>query len=184
MQVRWRGDFLRHQCLPEDISEQRKRVLRDAMRLRGKRSTLKDTEYQRLCVGIERRMTQLIEASWNNGEAKRLVKRLKQHREELLVFLYHADVPFDNNHAERTIRNAVVMRKNSYCNRSIEGAATQAILMSVFQTLKQRNAHVTATIVKALRQYLKTKKCPPWQHYSKIWLNSGKSLNLFAILRN
>ena len=88
------------------------------------------------------------------------MKRLRRHRAELFVFLYHADVPFDNNHAERTIRNAVVMRKNSYCNRSKDGAKTQAIMMSVFQTLKQRKAHVTATIVNALQTFLTTKKLP------------------------
>ena len=51
-------------------------------------------------------LTQLIETPWDNGEAKRLVKRLRRHRNELFVFLYHKDVPFDNNHAERTIRGA------------------------------------------------------------------------------
>ncbi|MCL2118197.1 MAG: transposase [Planctomycetaceae bacterium] len=86
------------------------------------------------------------------------MKRLRRHRAELFVFLYHEDVPFENNHAERTIRGAVVMRKNSDCNRSVEGAKTQAILMSVFQTLKQRNANVTKTIVNALHHFLKTKK--------------------------
>jgi pullulanase/glycogen debranching enzyme len=135
-----------------------KRILRDAIRLRGRRSTLEKTKYERLCECIEQRMTQLIELSWKNPEAKRLVKRLRRHRDELFVFLYHEDVPFENNHAERTIRGAVVMRKNSYCNRSASGAKTQAILMSVFQTLKQKNANVTKTIVKALHQYLKTKK--------------------------
>ena len=130
------------------------------MRLRGNRQTLEKSKYERLCAGIEKRMTQLIETPWKNAEAKRLVKRLRRHREELFVFLYHEGVPFDNNHAERTIRGAVVMRKNSYCNRSADGAETQAILMSVFQTLKQRNANVTKTIVNALYQFLKTKKLP------------------------
>jgi predicted amino acid-binding ACT domain protein len=55
------------------------------------------------------------------------------------------------------IRGAVVMRKNSYCNRSVEGAQTQAILMSVFQTLKQRGWQVTDVVVAALREYLTTK---------------------------
>jgi hypothetical protein len=137
-----------------------KRMLRDAMRLRGNRQTLENAKYERLCAGIEQRMTQLIEISWTNKEAKRLVKRLRRHRDELFVFLYHDDVPFENNHAERTIRGAVVMRKNSYCNRSVDGAKTQAILMSVFQTLKQRNANVTKTIVNALHHFLKTKKLP------------------------
>jgi len=88
------------------------------------------------------------------------VKRLKRHRKELLTFLYYDGVPFDNNHAERTIRNGVVMRKNSYCNRSADGAATQAVLMSVFATLKQRGFHGTAIIVEAIRKYLLTKKLP------------------------
>ena len=143
-----------------DFSKRLKRILRDAMRLRGRRSTLKNTNYERLCERIEKRLTRLIEAEWKNVNAKRLVKRLKRHREELFVFLYHDNVPFDNNHAERTIRGGVVMRKNSYCNRSKDGAETQAILMSIFQTLKQRNIHGTAVIVNALREFLATKKLP------------------------
>ena len=41
----------------------------------------------------------------------------------------------DNNHAERTIRPAVIIRKNSYGNRSQRGADCQAVLMSIFRTL-------------------------------------------------
>jgi transposase len=142
------------------FSKRLKRILRDAMRLCGKRQTLKKAKYERMCACIEKRLTALIETPWENVEARRLIKRLRRHRDELLVFLYHKNVPFDNNHAERTIRNGVVMRKNSYCNRSLTGAETQAILMSVFQTLKQRGVHVTSTIVHALRQCLTTKKLP------------------------
>jgi len=47
-------------------------------------------------------------------------------------------VPSDNNHGERQIRPAVIIRKNSLCNRSEQGAATQAILMSIYRTLKLR----------------------------------------------
>ena len=130
------------------------------MRLRGKRSTLKNTKYERLCEGIENRLTRLIADEWENVEAKRLVKRLRRHRKELLTFLYHENVPFDNNHAERTIRNGVIMRKNSYCNRSKDGAETQAILMSVFATLKQRGHRGTKVVVDALREFLTTKKLP------------------------
>ena len=142
------------------FSKRLKRILRDAMRLCGKRRTLKKAKCERLCACIEKRLTALIETPWENVEARRLVKRLRRHRDELFVFLYHKNVPFDNNHAERTIRNGVVMRKNSYCNRSLTGAETQAILMSVFQTLKQRGVHVTSTIVHALRLFLTAKKLP------------------------
>ncbi|MDR3198914.1 MAG: hypothetical protein LBU34_13700 [Planctomycetaceae bacterium] len=59
---------------------------------------------------------------------------------------------------ERQIRGAVVMRKNSYYNRSEQGAQTQAILMSIFKTLQQRKYKVTEEMANALQQLLKTKK--------------------------
>ena len=47
-----------------------------------------------------------------------------------------------------------------YRNRSTDGVETQAILMSVFQTLKQKNANVTKTITNALHHHLEIKKLP------------------------
>ena len=102
----------------------------------------------------------MLKEPWKNAEAKRLVKRLRRHRSELFVFLYHEGVPFDNNHAERTIRGGVVMRKNSYSNRSVAGAKAQAVLMSIFATLKQRGLDVTRVIVESLREFLTTGKLP------------------------
>lgn len=138
-----------------------KRILRDAIRLRGHKDHLEPKKYERLCVRIEDRLTKLLLRPWKNCEAKRLVKRLRRHRQELFVFLYHEGVPYDNNHSERTIRNGVVMRKNSYCNRSLDGAKTQAVMMSIFTTVKQRGQNAIQTIVKALREFLTTKKLPP-----------------------
>ena len=142
------------------FSKRLKRLLRDAMRLRGRRDSIPPSEYEGLRNRIEKRLTQHLKAAWKNTEAKRLVKRLKRHRQELLTFLYDDGVPFDNNHAERVIRNGVVMRKNSYCNRSVDGAETQAVLMSIFATLKQRGFHGTSTIVEAVRKFLVTKNLP------------------------
>jgi len=144
----------------KEFAKRLKRLLRDAMRLRARRNSMTAEKYESLCKRIEDRMTALIAESWKNGQAQRLVKRLRRHRAELLVFLYKDGVPSDNNQAERTIRNAVVMRKNSYCNRSEDGAKTQAILMSVFQTLKQRGYQGTDIVIDALRQYITTKKLP------------------------
>ena len=70
-------------------------------------------------------------------------------------------MPSDNNHAERVLRPAVIARKNSYANGSEAGAATQAVLMSVFRTLKQRGHNPVAVVQDALRTYLKTGQLPP-----------------------
>ena len=58
------------------------------------------------------------------------------------------------------------MRKNSYNNRSAKGASTQAILMSVFTTLKQRGLNPIGAIEQALRTYITTGKLPPLKHFA------------------
>jgi transposase len=107
------------------------------------------------------RLDELIATEWEDKDAKRLVKRLRRHRDELLTFLDEAEVPFDNNHGERAIRPAVMIRKNSFGNRSDRGADTQAVLMSVYRTLQQRGHAPLKTVVAALTTYLKTGKLPP-----------------------
>ena len=79
----------------------------------------------------------------------------------MFTFLDEPGVPFDNNHAERAIRPAVMIRKNSQCNRSQRGAETQAILMSVYRTLKQRGHPPLDTIKGALETYIRTGHLPP-----------------------
>ncbi|OHB83826.1 MAG: hypothetical protein A2V98_15735 [Planctomycetes bacterium RBG_16_64_12] len=53
------------------------------------------------------------------------------------------------------------MRKNSYGNRSDQGADTQAILMSIFRTLRKRGHHPIQTITNALAVYIQTRQLPP-----------------------
>jgi hypothetical protein len=101
-----------------------------------------------------------MEGKWNNSEAIRLIKRLRRHRDELLTFLYYDNVPFDNNHAERIIRDGVIKRKNSNGNRSKNSAETQAILRCIFQTLKLRNLNQTKSFINAIKEYIITKKLP------------------------
>jgi len=69
-------------------------------------------------------------------------------------------LPLGNNAAERAIRPAVIIRKNSYGNRSRRGADCQALLMSIFRTLKQRGYDPLQTIVSALADYLTTGQPP------------------------
>jgi transposase len=103
---------------------------------------------------------------WENPEANRLAKRLKRHQNEIFTFVLETEVPFDNNFAERMIRLGVIMRKNSFNNRSQKGAHTQSILMSIFTTLKQRDLNPIDTVIKALRIYQKTGTLPPLSHFA------------------
>jgi len=54
-----------------------------------------------------------------------------------------------------------IIRKNSLCNRSEHGASVQAILTSVYRTLKLRGLDPLETIVAALKDYVCTGSLPP-----------------------
>lgn len=79
----------------------------------------------------------------------------------MFTFLDHPGGPSDKNHGERPIRPAVLARKNSYANGSDDGAETQAVLMSVFRTLKQRGHNPVSAVLEAVRVSLQTGQFPP-----------------------
>jgi transposase len=143
------------------FSKKLKRLLRDSIRLWKRRELLDRQLYARRRELIELRLRELIEAQWDNSQARRLRDRLDRYEDYLFTFLDKPYVPFDNSLAERSIRPAVIMRKNSYSNRSDKGARTQSTLMSIFRTLKQRNVNPISTIEQALRQYIQTGNLPP-----------------------
>ena len=132
-------------------------LIHDAMRL--PQCDVEERASRRLRLDV--RLQALIELPWQHRDARRLIKRLRRHKTDLFTFLDYDHVPFDNNHAERAIRPAVIIRKNSQSNRSDLGADTQAILMSVYRTLKQRGHHPLASITEALKIYLSTGTMPP-----------------------
>lgn len=148
------------------FSKKLKRLIRDAIRLREQVESMDPEVYHRRYDLIEQRLRAMIDQSWENKEAKRLIKRLRRHEHELFTFVLETDVPFDNNHGERMIRIATIMRKNSYNNRSDKGALTQGILMSVFSTLKQRGLNPIDTLVVALKTYIKTGTLPSLCQFS------------------
>jgi transposase len=138
-----------------------RRLVGDAIRLWRRQDELSAETYASRRRRLDARLADMIDADWQDAHAGRLVKRLRRHQNELFTFLDQEGVPFDNNHAERSIRPAVILRKNSYGNRSERGADCQAVFMSVFRTLKQRGHDPIRTTIDALRDYLTTEKLPP-----------------------
>ena len=143
------------------FSKKLRRLIGDAIRLWRRKAELADATYASRRDRLLARLQQLIDTPWEGKHAKRLIKRLRRHQKDLFTFLEQTDVPFDNNAAERAIRTDVISRKNSYGNRSQRGADCQAVLMSVFRTIKQRGHDPIRTIVSALTAYLTTGQLPP-----------------------
>lgn len=146
------------------FAKQLRRLVRDAIRLR-KRPDYSPGKYGSRIALINRRLNTLADDAaddrYADADARRLGERIGKHRDHLFTFLDQPAVPFENNHAERQVRPAVIMRKNILGNRSTAGADTQAMLMSVFRTLKLRGHDPTQTVAAALRELLQTGKLPP-----------------------
>ena len=137
-----------------------RRLLLDGIRLR-KRPDYTPEKYASRITLIDKRLIALAEATHDDPDAARLAKRLSRHRDELFTFLDRPEADWHNNFAERQIRPAVILRKNSQCNRSQRGAATQAVHMSIYRTLKLRGLDPRAEIEKALREWSRTGRLPP-----------------------
>lgn len=138
-----------------------RRLVGDAIRLWRRKAEMPPEEYLSRRARLTTRLQSLIDTDWNDLHAKRLIKRLRRHQDDLFTFLDQEHVPFHNNHAEGCIRPAVIIRKNSYGNRSQRGADCQAVLMSVFRTLKQRGHDPIRSVITALEHYLLTGQLPP-----------------------
>ena len=136
-----------------------RRLLRDGIRLR-KRPDFAPERYQSRIQRLRKRLRILAQDNHKDADTRRLTKRLRRYAEYIFTFLDYPYVPHDNNFAERQIRPAVILRKNSQSNRSDRGAATQAVLMSVYRTLRLRSHNPTEIIANALRAYLTTGQLP------------------------
>ncbi len=85
-----------------------------------------------------------------HADCRRLAKRISKHRRELFVCLEIPEVEPGNNHAERGVRPAVLMRKTSYGNRSDRGRRTQEVVMSLIQTCRKRGIDFMEWAIDAL----------------------------------
>ncbi len=138
-----------------------RRVYGDAIRLELTRGDRPTEEYDRKLSLLHGRLCELALGDWANAHARRLAKRLDKYGAELLTFVEFEGVPSSNNHAEREVRPAVLMRKASYGSQSEAGAETRGVLMSVLRTLKKRGLDPLLTILDALRNYAATGTLPP-----------------------
>jgi transposase len=144
-----------------DYAGKLRRIYADAIRLDLARDETDPEAFTRRRDKLHGRMGALAHAGWTNPHARRLAKRLDTYGEPLLTFVDHPDVPSSNNHAEREVRPAVLMRKVSYGSQSLRGADTRATLMTVFRTLHRRGLDPLKTVEAALRVYAETGTLPP-----------------------
>lgn len=67
-----------------------------------------------------------------------LLIRLRDHRDAVLAFLHHPEVPFDNNLAERDLRMMKVKQKISGCFRTWQGAEVFVAVRTYLATARKQ----------------------------------------------
>ena len=73
-------------------------------------------------------------------------KRIIKYRDHVFTFLYHPDVPADNNGSERAIRNVKVKQKISGQFKILSAAENFAILRSIIDTAIKNNQNVVGAL--------------------------------------
>ena len=82
----------------------------------------------------------------NHKEMISFQKRITKYRDHVFTFLYHPDVPADNNGSERAIRNVKVKQKISGQFKILSAAENFAILRSIIDTAIKNNQNVVGAL--------------------------------------
>jgi len=81
------------------------------------------------------------------SKAANLLKRLREHRQEVWRFMRQAGVPFTNNLAEQALRMSKVKQKISGCFRTEHGADTFFTIRSYLATMTKQKANLFDCLV-------------------------------------
>jgi len=117
-----------------------KRLFRDAIR-ESEKENIVNEDRQSAYNRFIKRLDDIVNVDYKDDDVVRLTKRLKKYRDGFFTFVVK-DVDSTNNHAERMIRYAVIMRKISFHTMSAKGSETMSILMTIFKTLELRSGNV------------------------------------------
>ena len=88
------------------------------------------------------KINKIINIKYKETDTLKVQTRIKNQNTNLITALLYESVPLTNNHAEQQIRPLTVQRKISGGSRSINGAKTHAVNMSVIQTLKLKGTEL------------------------------------------
>ena len=80
-----------------------------------------------------------------------LLRRLREHRDDVLRFLSDPEVPFTNNIAEQAVRMPKVRQKISGCFRTFDGAAAFCTIRSYLETLRKQGVDLLHALIQSFQ---------------------------------
>jgi len=106
------------------------------------------------------------------------ISYLLRHWQPLTLFLRKAGAPLDNNIVERSLKRAVLHRKNSLFYRTLNGAQVGDLFMSLIHTCQLCSANSFDYLVELQRHARELAACPaewmPWNY--RVTLERSMSL--------
>jgi transposase len=90
------------------------------------------------------------------GKERSLVERLMALKASVCLFIRNFDVPFDNNQAERDVRNVKTKTKVFGCFRTENGAQNYLDIMSYISTGRKHGLSAYEALTAAFAGYAET----------------------------
>jgi len=145
------------QCYKSDWPNRFRIMLMDAQKL--KKQFMPADYYSPNCArsNLERELDSLLSEPLNPKHKEMITfqKRMIKYRDHVFTFLYHPEVPSDNNGSERAIRNVKVKQKISGQFKIFNAAANFAILRSIIDTAIKNQQNVLQ-VLNVIADYKKT----------------------------
>ncbi len=103
-----------------------------------------------------------------NSSLGKAIKYMIKHWQPLTLFLRKAGAPLDNNLVERSLKMAILNRKNAYFYKTQNGANVGDIFMSIIQTCKLCNVNAFEYLLHLQKHSQSIKQNPhqwlPWNY--------------------
>ncbi|MBV8281516.1 MAG: IS66 family transposase [Candidatus Eremiobacteraeota bacterium] len=122
-----------------------------------------------------------LKQSGLHKKQKTILESMKRHWDGLTLFLEDPRIPLDNNRAERLLRNAVLLRKNSYGSGAQWAGEFAAKVFSIFQTWLINGLDPEALLLDYLNECSKPGRPPPDTKLFLPWTMSQARKKQFAL---
>jgi transposase len=126
------------------------KLLSEAMKLR--KSGLNERKYEAAAEKIKQKILKLSNRQGKHPAVRRWQDFYVEKADRLYQWCESAEIPAENNYAEREVRKIVIARKISYGSQSTEGAETREIWTSVLASLKKREANPREKLLEGLNK--------------------------------
>lgn len=139
----------------KNYTREMKICLTDAMQLRNRQ--LSEAEYLTEAEAIKTKILALSQRQATHPAIRKWQDFYVEKAARLYQWCESAEIPAENNYAEREIRKVVIARKMSFGSQSQEGAKTREIWTSIWQTLKKREEKPRDKLLTALNKLSQNK---------------------------